>query len=84
MTGLITDAGWGHVGEHAGHLVGEFPHVRVDGDKVQSYIAPGNTNPMRRLDAVGQECHWILEVHLVDREHGFGGFFEQLLDVPSN
>ncbi|TPG28056.1 M24 family metallopeptidase [Mycolicibacterium hodleri] len=83
VTGVIADAGWGHVGEHVGHLVGEFPHVRVDGDKVESYIASGNTNPMRRLDAAGQDCHWILEVHLVDRERGFGGFFEQLLDIPS-
>ncbi|MBJ7341621.1 M24 family metallopeptidase [Mycolicibacterium sp.] len=84
VTGLIADAGWGHVGEHAGHLVGEFPHVRVDGDKLESYIAPANTNPMRRLDAAGQQCHWILEVHLVDRQRGFGGFFEQLLDIPSS
>ncbi|MEU7875714.1 hypothetical protein [Dactylosporangium sp. NPDC049140] len=26
-------------------------------------------------------CHWILEVHLVDRCRGFGGFYEQLLDL---
>jgi Xaa-Pro dipeptidase len=83
VTGLISAAGWGHVGEHAGHLVGEFPHLRIDGDKLESYIAPANTNPMRRVDPVGRDCHWILEIHLVDREGGFGGFFEQLLDVPS-
>ena len=81
VTGLIAEAGWGHVGGHAGHLVGEFPHVLVDGDKQQSYIAPANTHPMRRQDAAGQDCHWILEVHLIDRQRGFGGFFEQLLDV---
>ena len=79
----ISAAGWGHATEHAGHLVGEFPHVRIDGDELESYIAPANTNPMRRLDAAGQDCHWILEVHLIDRERGFGGFFEQLLDIPS-
>jgi Xaa-Pro aminopeptidase len=83
VSGLITTAGWGHATEHAGHLVGEFPHVRIEGDALESYIAPANVNPMRRLDAAGRDCHWILEVHLVDRERGFGGFFEQLLDIPS-
>src|SRR6185437_3367229 len=35
-------------GRHAGHLVGEFPHEKVDGADIESYIAPGNTTPMRR------------------------------------
>ncbi|MEU0498344.1 M24 family metallopeptidase [Mycobacterium sp. NPDC006124] len=83
VTGLITDAGWSHAAEHAGHLVGEFPHERISGDALESYIAPANENPMRRTDPSGRDCHWILEVHLVDRERGFGGFFEQLLDIPS-
>lgn len=66
---------------HAGHLVGEFPHESIDGAKIESYIAPGNTMPMRREDKAGRTCHWILEVHLVDTERGFGGFYEQLLDL---
>jgi Xaa-Pro dipeptidase len=81
VSGLIAAAGWGHATEHAGHLVGEFPHERINGDELESYIAPANTEPMRRPDATGQDCHWILEVHLVDRQRGFGGFFEQLLDI---
>ena len=36
---------------------------------------------MRRTDPSGRQCHWILEVHLVDREREIGGFFEQLLTV---
>jgi len=36
---------------------------------------------MRRTDRSGRQCHWILEVHLVDREREIGGFFEQLLTV---
>ena len=83
VSGLIADAGWGHATEHAGHLVGEFPHERINGDEIESYIAPQNGNPMRRVDAAGHDCHWILEVHLIDRERGFGGFYEQLLDIPS-
>jgi Xaa-Pro dipeptidase len=84
VTTLIADAGWGHATEHAGHLVGEFPHERINGDELESYIAPANGNPMRRSDAAGQDCHWILEVHLVDRQRGFGGFYEQLLDISSD
>lgn len=71
---------WGsHI---AGHLVGEFPHKKIAGDGVEWYIMPGSDKPMRRSDPTGHVCHWILEVHLVDRVRGFGGFYEQLLDLP--
>lgn len=36
---------------------------------------------MRALDAAGRQAHWSLEVHLVDRARGFGGFYEELLDL---
>src|SRR6202012_4169451 len=64
-----------------GHLVGEFPHEKIDGADIESYIAPGNTTPMRRQDKAGRQCHWILEIHLTDPERRFGGFYEQLLDL---
>ncbi len=71
---------WGsHI---AGHLVGEFSHKKIAGDGVEWYIMPGSDRPLRRRDPAGRMCHWILEVHLVDRVRGFGGFFEQLLDLP--
>jgi Xaa-Pro dipeptidase len=66
----------------AGHLVGEFPHKKIAGDGAQWYITPGSGKPMRRTDRGGRPCHWILEIHLVDRPRGFGGFYEQLLDLP--
>jgi Xaa-Pro aminopeptidase len=81
---LIAAAGWGHATTHAGHLVGEFPHEKINGDDIDCYITSGNDQPMRRLDAAGKPCHWILEVHLVhlvDHDRGFGGFYEQLLDI---
>jgi Xaa-Pro dipeptidase len=81
VLGVIADAGWGHGASHAGHLVGEFPHERINGDEIECYVTTGSTQPMRRPDAAGNQCHWILEVHLVDSERGFGGFFEQLLDL---
>ena len=78
---LAADAGWSFGNVHAGHLVGEFPHEVIDGDRIEGYIAPGNTTPMRRLDKAGQVAHWILEVHLTDQAREFGGFYEQLLDL---
>nr|WP_194922867.1 M24 family metallopeptidase [Catenulispora pinisilvae] len=78
---LARERGWTFGNDHCGHLVGEFPHEKIDGADIESYIAPGNTTPMRRTDRLGRRCHWILEIHLVDAERGFGGFYEQLLDL---
>jgi Xaa-Pro dipeptidase len=66
----------------AGHLVGQFPHKKIGGSGRQWYITPGSRQPMRRRDRSGQICHWILEIHLVDRFRRFGGFYEELLDLP--
>jgi Xaa-Pro dipeptidase len=71
--------GWGsHI---AGHLVGEFSHKKIAGNGTQWYVMPGSNKPMRRNDPSGRVCHWILEIHLVDRVRPFGGFYEQLLDL---
>ena len=66
----------------AGHLLGEFSHKKIAGNGVEWYIMPGSDKPMRRRDPSGRLCHWILEIHLIDRVGGFGGFYEQLLDLP--
>jgi Xaa-Pro aminopeptidase len=78
---LARQAGWEFGNVHAGHLVGEFPHELIDGERIESYIAPGSNQPMRRVDRSGRRCHWILEIHLVDRERQIGGFHEELLDL---
>lgn len=66
----------------AGHLLGEFPHRKIVGNGVEWYITPGSAKPMRREDSNGRTCHWILEIHLIDPARRFGGFYEQLLDLP--
>jgi len=81
VRGMAAQSGWELGGVHAGHLVGEFPHELIDDERTQSYITPGNDTVMRTVDASGRRCHWILEVHLVDRARGFGGFCEQLLTL---
>jgi Xaa-Pro aminopeptidase len=81
VVGQAEQAGWEFGGTIAGHLVGEFPHEKIEGAHIESYIAPGSAKPMRRTDRAGRRCHWILEIHIVDRELGIGGFYEELLDL---
>jgi hypothetical protein len=38
---------------------------------------------LREPDDGGNPRHWILEVHFVDRARQIGGFFEELLTVPT-
>jgi Xaa-Pro dipeptidase len=75
-------AGWLFGGAIAGHLVGEFPHARIPGDKDLHRISPANPTRMRDPDDLGQTKYWIIEVHLTDRARTFGGFYERLL-VPA-
>ena len=74
--------GWLFGGKIAGHLVGEFPHARIPGDKDLYRISPDNPERMRALDADGQRKFWILEVHLVNQARSWGGFYERIL-VPA-
>ncbi|KAJ5569714.1 uncharacterized protein N7459_009144 [Penicillium hispanicum] len=73
--------GWEFGADIAGHLVGSFPHERIPRDRVSLYIADGNAQTMNCAGKDGCKRHWILEIHLHDREGGFGGFTEQLLTV---
>ena len=73
--------GWEFGGTIAGHLIGQFPHERIEGDKVTLYIHPESHVVMRSLNEKGQKRHWILEIHFVDREHQIGGFYEELLTI---
>ncbi|MEJ2869328.1 M24 family metallopeptidase [Actinomycetospora sp. OC33-EN08] len=82
MCTLAEQYGWAFGGPHSGHLVGEFPHDHIDPERRNSYITTGNDVPMHSaVDVAGRRCHWILEVHLVDRDRGYGGFTEQLLSL---
>lgn len=78
---LAQKFGWEFGGAIAGHLIGQFPHERIPGDRVTLYVHPNNPNRMRGLDAEGRERHWILEIHFVDRANQIGGFYEELLTL---
>ena len=78
---LAEKLGWEFGGPIAGHLIGQFPHERIAGDKITLYVHPDSQLPMRSFDEKGQKRHWILEIHFVDREREIGGFYEELLTV---
>jgi Xaa-Pro aminopeptidase len=79
VTELAKKYGWEYRGEIAGHLIGHFPHERLEPGNFNLYVHPGNPNDMFLPDANGNKRHWILEIHFIDREKQIGGFFEQLL-----
>jgi len=76
---LARSFGWQFGGEIAGHIVGQFPHERLDSEDKGLYVHPDNHLSMQRLGNDGQPLNWILEVHFVDLEAGIGGFYEQLM-----
>ncbi len=78
---LAAQFGWEFGGPIAGHLIGQFPHEKISGDKVTLYVHPQSRLAMHSLDEKGQKRHWILEIHFVSREHQIGGFYEELLTV---
>ena len=77
---LTRERGWEFGNIHCGHLVGEYPHENFP-SRTQALMMKGNTLPIRTLDPSGRIAHWILEVHLVDREKQIGGFYEELLTL---
>ena len=73
------EAGFIFGGKIAGHIVSEFAHAHIPGDKALNRIGPANTKPMSDPDGHGRARHWILEIHLVDTARNVGGFYERLL-----
>ncbi|KAJ5082621.1 peptidase M24 structural domain-containing protein [Penicillium argentinense] len=65
----------------AGHIVGSFPHERIPQDKIKLYVKKGNSEKISSVGKDGHKRHWILEIHLHDPVHGFGGFYEQLMTI---
>ena len=78
---MAAEAGWQYGNDIAGHIVGEFPHEKIIGDRITLYIHPDNHQPLRALDQFGRRRHWILEMHLVERDRQYGAFFEELLTL---
>jgi hypothetical protein len=66
-------------GQIAGHIIGQYPHEKLEKEDKTNYIHPENHENMLGCDKKGNVRNWILEIHFVDTEKQIGGFFEQLL-----
>jgi len=71
--------GWHFGGKIAGHIIGEFPHAHLPGEKEVLRISPGNPTRLRDPDGFGRTRYWILEIHIVSQDRTFGGFYERLM-----
>lgn len=77
---LAKKYGWTFGNIHAGHLIGNFPHEKIQGEEKENYIHPENFQKMADPDKNGDERFWIYEIHFIDEKLQIGGFFEQLLE----
>ncbi|MBV8686620.1 MAG: aminopeptidase P family protein [Alphaproteobacteria bacterium] len=66
---------------HAGHLIGNFPHERVQGELAENYLHADNAKRLADPDGSGNARSWIYEIHFIDTARGYGGFFEQWLEI---
>jgi len=73
------EAGWTFGGKIAGHIISEFAHAQIPGPKDLTRISPLNPSPMSDPDGQGRPRHWIGEIHLLEVDGSFGGFYERLL-----
>jgi len=72
--------GYTYGGVIAGHIVGEYPHEQpADPKSFDLDVHPDNHNDMFLRDANGNERHWILEMHFVDKKNNIAAYMEQLL-----
>ncbi|MES2566903.1 MAG: M24 family metallopeptidase [Bacteroidota bacterium] len=76
---LATKYGWTFGGGIAGHLIGNFPHEKIESESRDNYIHPDNHKDMFAPGVLGTKREWILEIHFVDIKKEIGGFFEQFL-----
>ena len=76
---LAIDHGWTFGGEIAGHIIGNYPHEKLENEDKRNYIHSLNHVEMHEKNLKGEKRNWILEIHFVDKKKEIGGFFEQLL-----
>jgi len=79
VASLATSLGWTFGASTAGHPIDRFPHEQNVGRKLS--IRHGNSTALRAPQADGSTRHWILEIHFVDRQLGYGAFMEELLTI---
>ena len=78
---MAQSLGWEFGGTHCGHLIGRFPHERIEGEETVNYLHPDNHIRLDAPGKTGEKRHWIYEMHLVDKTNEIGAFHEALLTL---
>jgi Xaa-Pro dipeptidase len=81
VAAMANNYGWVYGNEHCGHLIGQFPHEKIEGEDRINYLHPDNHIRLAAPGKTGEPRHWILEIHLIDAERQIGGFFEQVMTI---
>lgn len=76
---LTSRYGWTYPNNAAAHIIGKFPHEKLEKEDYSLYAHKDNHADMFAPDSDGTPRGWILEIHFVDVDKGIGGFYEQLL-----
>ena len=63
---LAIDHGWTFGGEIAGHIIGNYPHEKLENEDKRNYIHSLNHVEMHEKNLKGEKRNWILEIHFVD------------------
>lgn len=66
-------------GKIAGHIIGEFPHAQLPDSKDSQRISPANPGRLSDPDGLGRQRFWIIEIHILQPDRSYGGFYERLL-----
>jgi Xaa-Pro dipeptidase len=83
VTAIAKKYNWAFGNSHCGHLIGHFPHEKIEGEEKTNYLHPDNHILLSAPGKNGDTRHWILEIHLVDTEKKIGGFFEQVMTIDN-
>jgi Xaa-Pro aminopeptidase len=78
---MARQMGWEFGGPHCGHLIGRFPHERIEGEDKVNYLHPENTIRLDAPGKTGEKRHWIYEMHLIDPIRKIGAFHEAILTI---
>src|SRR6186713_498230 len=77
VTDLAKRYGYEFGGEIAGHIVDHYPHEQLNPDDWGLDIHPDNHTDILQPDKQGNDRHWILEIHFIDKTNNIGGYIEQ-------
>ena len=78
---MAREMGWEFGGPHCGHLIGRFPHERIEGEEKVNYLHPENNIRLDAPGKTGEKRHWIYEMHLIHPIQKIGAFHEAILTI---